>query len=70
MFISFLLSLKLERKIKEILDSADCAITGSKFNKRFGKLGIDISRVSLINNGFKQIFSIQRIKELKENGFK
>jgi len=43
-----------EKKIKEILDSADGIITGSKTNKRcLEKLGIDISKVSVINNGFK-----------------
>ena len=55
-------------KIKEILDSADCVITGSKFNKRcLEKLGIDISRVSLINNGFKpDLFYPKDKKELKK----
>ncbi|HOC97310.1 MAG TPA: glycosyltransferase [Candidatus Pacearchaeota archaeon] len=41
------------KKIKGILDSADCIITGSKSNKRrLEELGIDMLKVSIINNGF------------------
>jgi glycosyltransferase involved in cell wall biosynthesis len=55
-------------KIVEILESADRVITVSKYNEQYLKeLGTDLSKVSIINNGFSpSLFYPQKKEEVRK----